>query len=55
MDNPERHLCEWLSSCFGFSSDAADERAQQCVEFMRNRGWQFEPTDRPSELPSQEK
>lgn len=43
MDNPERHLFEWLRDHFFLSSDEADDAALQCSAFMRERGWQFEP------------
>lgn len=49
MDNPERHLKEWIRSYFfdGKDDDDSREKAQMaadaCVERMRQRGWQFEP------------
>jgi hypothetical protein len=42
MDNPERHLAEWIEEAF-ITGEEAHEAARECIEFMRKRGWQFEP------------
>lgn len=50
MDNPERHLAEWLyENMSDDRSSSDDERRQHAAneatritKFMRERGWQFE-------------
>lgn len=41
MDNPTRHLVEWLSTFTGNPLGNPEQVASELEEFMYRRGWRF--------------
>lgn len=47
MDNPKRHLCKFIASYYycEVTEETVKADADALINFMRERGWQFESTN----------